>query len=75
MSTLENLPAELVNDLVDRGIILTGGGALLSGLDEVLREKTSLPVSVAHNALYSVAEGTRLILDDFRSYEDILLKR
>jgi rod shape-determining protein MreB len=75
MTTLENLPAELVNDLVDRGIILTGGGALLAGLDEVLREKTSLPVSIAHNALYSVAEGTRLILDDFREYEEILLKR
>lgn len=75
MSTLEKLPAELVNDLVERGIILTGGGALLNGLDEVLREKTSLPVSVAENALYSVAEGTRLILDDFKNYQDILLKR
>jgi rod shape-determining protein MreB len=75
MNTLEKLPAELVNDLVDRGIILTGGGALLNGLDEIICEKTSLPVHVAHNALYSVAEGTRLILDDFHGYKDILLRR
>jgi rod shape-determining protein MreB len=75
MNTLERLPAELVNDLVDRGIILTGGGSLLNGLDEIICEKTSLPVSVAHNALYSVAEGTRLILEDFKEYEDILLRR
>ncbi len=75
LNTLEKLPAELVSDLVDRGIILTGGGALLSGLDEVICEKTSLPVSIAHNALYSVAEGTRLILDDFNYYQDILMRR
>jgi len=75
LNTLEKLPAELVGDLVDRGIILTGGGALLCGLDEVICEKTSLPVSVAHNALYSVAEGTRLILDDFYNYQDIMMRR
>lgn len=75
MNTLEKLPAELVNDIVDRGIILTGGGSLLTGLADLICEKTSLPVSVADNALFSVAEGTRLILDNFRYYEDILLKR
>jgi rod shape-determining protein MreB len=75
VNTLEKLPAELVGDLVDRGIILTGGGALLSGLDEVIGEKTSLPVSIAHNALYSVAEGTRLILADFNKYQDMLIRR
>lgn len=75
MNTLEKLPAELVNDLVERGIILTGGGALLNGLDEIICEQTSLPVSVAHNALFSVAEGTRLILDDFNYYQDILMRR
>ena len=75
MNTLEKLPAELVNDLVDRGIILTGGGSLLTGLSEVISEKTSLPVSVADNALFSVAEGTRLILDDFKKYHDILMRR
>jgi rod shape-determining protein MreB len=75
MNTLERLPAELVNDIVDRGIILTGGGSLLVGLADLICEKTSLPVNVADNALFSVAEGTRLILDDFKSYHDILMKR
>jgi rod shape-determining protein MreB and related proteins len=75
MSTLEKLPPELVNDLVDRGIILTGGGAMLRGLDDIIREKTSLPVNVADNALFSVAEGTRLILEDFKSYRKMLMNR
>jgi rod shape-determining protein MreB len=75
MSTLEKLPPELVNDLVDRGIILTGGGAMLRGLDDIIREKTSLPVNVAENALFSVAEGTRLILEDFKSYRSMLMNR
>ena len=75
LGTLEKLPAELVNDLVDRGIILTGGGALLRGLDDVIRERTSLPVSIAENALFSVAEGTRLIIEDFKSYRKILMCR
>ena len=75
ISTLEKLPPELVNDLVDRGIILTGGGAMLRGLDDIIREKTSLPVSVASNALFSVAEGTRLILEDFKSYRNMLMNR
>ena len=75
VSTLEKLPPELVTDLVDRGIILTGGGAMLRGLDDIIREKTSLPVSVADNALFSVAEGTRLILEDFKSYRNMLMNR
>jgi rod shape-determining protein MreB len=75
LNTLEKLPPELVTDLVDRGIILTGGGAMLRGLDDLVREKTSLPVNVADNALFSVAEGTRLILEDFKSYRKILMNR
>ena len=75
LNTLEKLPAELVNDLVDRGIILSGGGALLKGLDDVIRERTKLPVSVADNALYSVAEGTRLIIEDFKTYKSLLMSR
>jgi rod shape-determining protein MreB len=75
MNTLEKLPPELVNDLVDRGIILTGGGAMLRGLDDIIREKTSLPVNVAENALFSVAEGTRLILENFKTYRKMLTNR
>jgi rod shape-determining protein MreB len=73
--TLEKLPAELVSDIVDRGIILTGGGALLNGLADHICEKTALPVSIADNALFSVAEGTRIILDNFQNYATVLMKR
>jgi rod shape-determining protein MreB len=75
LSTLEKLPPELVSDLVDRGIILTGGGAMLRGLDDLIREKTSLPVGIAENALFSVAEGTRMILEDFKTYRNMLMCR
>lgn len=57
-STLERCPPELAADLVDRGIILAGGGALLRGLDRLIKEKTGLPVHIAEDPLSAVAEGT-----------------
>ena len=62
-------------DIIEKGIILTGGGALLQGLDQVIRERTKLPVSIADNALFSVAEGTRCILDDFTTFRDVLMRQ
>ncbi len=62
--TLERCPPELSADLVDRGIVLTGGGALLKGLDELLSEETGLPVHVADDPLSAVAEGTGKLLDE-----------
>ena len=61
---LENTAPELAADIVDQGIVLTGGGALLQGLDEVLRDETGLPVSVADNPLTCVALGTGRALED-----------
>jgi rod shape-determining protein MreB len=61
---LENTAPELAADIVDQGIVLTGGGALLSGLDEVLREATGLPVTVADDPLTCVALGTGRALED-----------
>ncbi len=57
-TTLERCPPELAADLVDRGMVLAGGGALLRGLDVLLREKTGLPVHIAADPLSAVAEGT-----------------
>ena len=57
-TTLERCPPELADDLVDRGIILAGGGALLRGLDRLIKEKTGLPVHIAEDPLSAVAEGT-----------------
>ena len=61
---LENTAPELAADIVDQGIVLTGGGALLKGIDEVLREATGLPVSVADDPLTCVALGTGRALED-----------
>jgi rod shape-determining protein MreB len=62
---LEQTPPELAADIVDRGIVLTGGGALLEGLDVRLREETGLPVSIADEPLTSVVMGTGKLLGDF----------
>jgi rod shape-determining protein MreB len=62
--TLERCPPELSADLVDRGIVLTGGGALLKGIDRLISEETGLPVHIAEDPLSSVADGTGKLLDE-----------
>ncbi|MDF1853215.1 MAG: rod shape-determining protein [Verrucomicrobiales bacterium] len=62
--TLERCPPELSADLVDRGIMLAGGGALLKGFDQLISEETGLPVHVAEDPLSAVAEGTGRLLDE-----------
>ncbi len=61
---LENTAPELAADIVDQGIVLTGGGALIQGLDEYLREETGLPVSIAEDPLSCVALGTGRAMED-----------
>ena len=63
-TTLERCPPELSADLVDRGIMLAGGGALLRGLDKLLQEETALPVHVAEDPLSAVCEGTGRVLSE-----------
>jgi rod shape-determining protein MreB len=63
---LERTPPELSADISDRGIVLTGGGALLRNLDKRIREETGLPVSIADDPLASVVLGTGKMLSDFR---------
>ncbi len=70
---LERTPPELSADILDRGIILTGGGSLLRGFDEVLREETNLPVHVAEDPLLSVVRGTGMVLEDIKTYAAIML--
>lgn len=62
--SLERIPPELCGDIYDRGVVLTGGGALLRNLDKRLREETGLPVLVAENPLTSVVMGAGMILSD-----------
>ncbi|MGL5541225.1 MAG: rod shape-determining protein [Erysipelotrichaceae bacterium] len=63
-SVLEQTPPELSSDIVTRGMVITGGGALLKGLDELLRNELHIPVYVADNALRCVAEGTGIMLEN-----------
>jgi rod shape-determining protein MreB and related proteins len=63
-STLERTPPELSADIIDRGIMLTGGGALLRGLDQLIANETGIPVNVAENPLDCVVDGTGKLLED-----------
>ena len=69
---LERTPPELSSDLLDRGIILTGGGALLRGFDKRMRLEVDLPVNVAEYPLLSIVQGTGKVLDNIDRYEDVL---
>jgi rod shape-determining protein MreB len=72
-TTLDKCPPELAGDVMDRGIVLTGGGALLRGLDERLREETGMPIHVADNPLDSVALGTGKCVEDFDTLQQVLV--
>jgi rod shape-determining protein MreB and related proteins len=63
---LERIPPELAADIVDKGIVLTGGGALLRGLDDLLRKETRLPVTLAEDPMSCVALGLGRVLDEWR---------
>jgi rod shape-determining protein MreB len=71
--TLENTPPELAADIVDKGIVMTGGGSLLRNLDSVIRDATGLPVIVAEDALSCVALGTGKAIDQMKELNTILM--
>jgi len=71
---LERTPPELAADIVDKGIMLTGGGALLVGLDQLLREETGLPVTVADNALNCVVLGSGRVLEELDRMRGVLFE-
>jgi len=71
---LEKTPPELSADIVDKGIMLTGGGALLRGLDQLLREETGLPVTVAENPLDCVVLGSGRVLEELNTLRGVLFE-
>jgi rod shape-determining protein MreB len=72
--SLERTPPELSADILDRGMMLSGGGALLKGLDERLRLETNLPVHIADDPLTAVVRGTGKVLEDLQRYMRVLIK-
>ncbi len=70
---LEHTPPELAADILERGIILAGGGSLLRGIDQIIRERTNIPVNVAEDPLLSVVKGTGMVLENLKKYEEVLL--
>jgi rod shape-determining protein MreB len=73
-TALEHTPPELAADIVDRGIVMTGGGSLLKGLDVLLKEETNLPINVVDDPLLCVVLGAGKILDDIHMYDRILMR-
>jgi len=71
--TMEETPPELLADIMDRGIVLAGGGALLSGLDRLIASETKTKVFIADDPLTAVARGTGIVLEDIELLADVLL--
>jgi rod shape-determining protein MreB len=72
-ATIENSPPELVSDLYEKGMVLTGGGALIRGLDELISKETKMPVYITDEPLTAVVRGAGKILDDLEHLKEILL--
>ncbi|HWU31691.1 MAG TPA: rod shape-determining protein [Marmoricola sp.] len=72
-ATLDNTPPELAGDIMDRGIVLTGGGALLHGLDARIRHETGIPVHIATDPLSSVALGAGKCVEEFEALQQVLV--
>lgn len=73
-ATIEDTPPELVSDIMHRGILLVGGGALIRGLDKLIEKETKIPVYMAEDPLTAVVRGTGIILEDLDLLHDVLLE-
>ena len=72
-NTLDKTPPELASDLMDRGIVLTGGGALLKGLAERFRHETGMPVTIAEQPLNCVVMGSGKCIEEFEALQQVLI--
>ena len=70
---LETTPPEILSDIMYRGLVLSGGGALIRGLDTLLQQTLKIPIYIAEDPLTAVARGTGVVLDDFENYQEVLL--
>ncbi len=72
-ATIENTPPELVADLYEKGMVITGGGALLKGIDQLISQETKMPVHITDEPLTAVVRGAGKVLDDLTGLKEILL--
>lgn len=72
-AVIEEVPPEIISDIMHRGIMLAGGGAQLRGLDQLLRDETKMPVMIADDPLTCVVRGTGIVVEDLESLRDVLL--
>jgi len=72
--TLERTPPELASDIMDKGIMMAGGGVMLDGLDQLLSQETDIPVHIAESPLECVVNGTSQVLEDIDKWEKVLIK-
>jgi rod shape-determining protein MreB len=72
-NVIEEVPPELISDIMHKGIILAGGGALLRGLDKLVHEATAMPVSIAEDPLTCVARGCGVVVEDLEILKDVLV--
>ena len=72
-NTLDKTPPELAADVMEQGIVLTGGGALLNGLDVLLSAETGMPIIIADNPLHSVVMGAGQCLEEFDALKQVLI--
>jgi len=71
--SLERTPPELAADLIDHGIVIAGGGALLNGLDKFISEETGLPVHIAEDPIIAVANGTGKVLNEIKYLKKVMV--
>jgi rod shape-determining protein MreB len=72
-TAVEETPPELISDIMEKGITLAGGGALLRGLDKLVTEETQMPVTITDDPLTAVVRGTGIVLEDLESLKDVLV--
>jgi rod shape-determining protein MreB len=72
-NVVEEIPPEIISDIMHRGIVLAGGGALLRGLDKLIMEETQMPVNVADDPLTCVVRGAGIVVEDLETLKDVLL--
>ncbi len=71
---IEETPPELLSDVMQRGIVLSGGGSLIRGLDKLLANQTGIPVRTIEDPLTAVVRGTGIVLDDMETLKDVLIE-